>query len=219
MEFDWRTFVVLLALGAAALWVWRSSAVTPPRVPMVPNATPAPEPPPGVPSPVARSMAGAVDTQIPVIMTTGTPVPYDDAEVARLTKLALARLNAGLVTITGGSGGSGGSGGGTVGGSGSGSGDGVTLIAVVDVAKTQDSYKTVAYEIVASVYDPRHNVGMLLTVSLLVPVSGAVYVRRLQAFNKARDDSPLVSASVPAGHATFESPLALLARTRPGGPA
>ena len=184
---NWRTIVVVGVLLAVVWWVWRERSKTKPEVMMQPNLTPAPPLPPGIPLTLGEKMAQLIDTSIPVVLTSGSPVPHDDDEIRQLLRVVLGRLNA--------------------------LGEAVTLTDIVSVAKTQDSYKTVAYDIVCNVYDARANVGMMQTISLLVPMSGTLYIRQY----KMTQDVPskaggggLGAASDPVEYAAYEDPMAVL---------
>lgn len=188
---SWRVVAVVAALALLAWWVLRRPPATAvPELPMRPNATPQPAPLPGVPLSLSTKMAMVVDTQIPVVMTSGTPVPYDDDDIRQVVRSVLAKLNA--------------------------MDESVTVIQVVSASKTQDSYKTVAYDVVASVHDAKENVGMLLDVSALVPVSGKLYVRKLQMHNKAPDTvaGPEAREGGGGGLAAYEDPVALLSKMK-----
>ena len=190
---DWRTVAVIAALALVVWWVWKERSKTKPDVAMRPNVSPAPVPPPGIPLDLSSKMARVVDTAIPVVMTSGRPVPYDEDEVGQLVRRVLARLNS--------------------------MGENVSLIKVISVSKTQDSYKTVTYDLVISVFDATNNVGMMLTVSILIPVSGAMYVREFRLYHRdgAVERGPN-AASDPSlgtgGFAAFEDPAAVLAKMK-----
>lgn len=181
---NWRTFLVIAALALVVWWVWRERGKKR-RVKMQDNVSPPPVPPPGVPLTLTEKMAQVVDTAIPVVMTSGTSAAYDDTEVVKVANAVLARLNA--------------------------LGEKVALIKVTSASKTVDSYKTVSYDLVVSAYDPRANVGVLLAISVLVPVSGKMYVRTLKMYHEAEDKTPGPrAASDPVDLAPFEGPLDVL---------
>lgn len=184
---NWRTLLVIAALAVAVWWVW-SRKTTKPEVPMVSNVTPAPTPPAGIPKTLAEKLAMAVDTQIPVVMTSGSAVPHDEDEINRIVASVLARVNA--------------------------LNESVTLINVVTASKTQDSYKTVSYDVVANVFDAKGHVGVMIVTNVLIPVSGTMFVRELRLYHAAdKNDGPR-PASEPAGHAPYESPLDVLNTTK-----
>lgn len=185
---NWRVMVIVGVMAVVAWWVWRRMAKTKPDVVMTPNATAPPQPPAGIPLSLVEKMARAVDTQIPVVMTSGTAVPYDEDEIARMARTVLGKLNA--------------------------QDESVSLVSVASVSKTQDSYKTVSYDMVLNAYDARNNVGLMLSVSTLVPVSGKLYIRKFSLFHTKDDNSGPGPASEPAGHAAYQSPLQALANTK-----
>lgn len=186
-RWNWRVIAVVAALGLVAWWAWKQQT-TVPEVPMQNNATPPPDPPAGVPLSLTQKMAMLVDKQIPVVMTSGSAVPYDDDEIARLVRVVLGRLNS--------------------------MDESVSPITTASVSKTQDSYKTVTYDIVANVHDARARVGLMVFLQVLVPVSGKMYIRQLRLYNdKDRGDGP-AAASGPAGPAPYESALEVLAKTK-----
>lgn len=187
---NWRTLVIVGVMALVAWWVWRRTARTKPEVAMTPNATAPPQPPAGIPLGLAEKIARVVDTQIPVVMTSGASVPYDEDEINRMARTVLGKLNA--------------------------MDESVSLVGVASVSKTQDSYKTVSYDLILNAYDARNNVGLMLSVSTLVPVSGKLYVRKFSLFHTKDDDSGPGPASEPAGHAAYQSPLQALANTKLG---
>lgn len=188
---NWPLAVTIAALALVVWWVWRERSKTKPEVPLVPNVTPPPVPPPGIPLTLAEKMAKVVDTAIPVVMTSGSTVPYDDDEINQLVRRVLARLNA--------------------------MGESVSLIKVVSSSKTQDSYKTVSYEIVISAFDSKSTVGLMLTISALVPVSGTLYVRTFKLYHnappreKATTAEPSAAYDQPSLYAQYEDPVKVLA--------
>lgn len=182
---NWRAIAVLALLAAVVWWLWRLQDTAKPKVPMLAN-TPAPQVSlPGVSSTLLTKIARVPDVQIPVVMTSGSVVPYGEDEVRQIVRRVLERLNA--------------------------MGESVSLIQVVSVSKTLDSYKTVAYELVISVHDSKQTVGMMLSLSVLVPVSGEVYVRSFRPYNTTVDTGP-PGAGDHAGSvfAEFEDPVAVL---------
>lgn len=153
----WRTLLVVAAIALAAylVWRWRHSVVEDvPQVQMTSNATPPPEAPAGTPASLPAKMAQVVDTQIPVVMTAGEAVPYDEDEVKGIVKGVLDQLNA--------------------------RDENVTLIQLVNTSKTVDSYKTVAYDVLVNVHDNKANVGLQLFMSVLVAATGKRFVRALR---------------------------------------
>lgn len=183
--FTWRTMLVIAALAAAAWWVWRESPRKKPAVALQSNVTPPPPAPPGVPMTLTTKMAQAVDTQIPVVMTSGSVVQHDDDEIRSIVRKVLSRLND--------------------------MGEAITLLQIASAAKTQDSYKTVSYEIVAQVFDSRENVGMSIVIHALVPLSGQLYVRTLRLQNTPDDGKgPAGVEGRGAGLAAYEDPVAVL---------
>lgn len=182
---NWRVIAVIAALVLVAWWVWRQSSKTKPDVPLRSNDATAPLAPPGIPLTLTEKMARAVDTVIPVVMTSGTLVPHDDDEIRQLVRKVFSRLNA--------------------------MGEAVTLIKVVSASKTQDSYKTVSYEMVLNAHDAVHNVGVMLTLAVLIPASGKLYVRQFRLYHDAEKTDPGPgAASEPAGLAAYEDPMKVL---------
>ena len=184
---SWRNLAVIAVLAIALWWVWRRYARKAPAVRLVPN-TPAPlAVQPGVPPTLVTRLAQSTDTQIPVVMTSGSQVPYDDADIKQIVQRALDRLNS--------------------------LGEKVSLIQVVSASKTQDSYKTVAYDIVISAYDGKENVGVKLSLSALVPVTGKVYIRAFKLFNTPSEKDagpPGPGADPTAEFARYEDPVSVL---------
>jgi hypothetical protein len=182
----WESLVLILVLACAVWWVWKR-AIAKPKVDMQPNATAPPVPPPGIPVTITAKMARVVDPLIPVVMTSGATVPYTEDEVNQIVRSVLGRLNS--------------------------LDEQVTLIQVVSVSKTQDSYKTVAYDIAMNVYDARENVGMQLLTTVLVPVSGLMYVRQLKLASETADTNAAPrgrDAVEKGGVAVYEDPVAVL---------
>lgn len=186
---NWRTVIVTAVLMGLAWLVWRHQGETVPVVETTPNVTPPPVPPPGVPTTLTAKLAAAVDTEIPVVMTSGSPVQYDDDEIKQTVRSVLARVNA--------------------------AGESLTLIQVASAAKTVDSYKTVAYDIRANVHDSKENVALLLTIAALVPVSGKLYVRSFRLSQDAEETRPGLPGPEPAGGlAEYEDPVAILGKIK-----
>lgn len=189
---SWRVLLVVAAMALVAYWVWQSHAKKRPPVLVLPN-TPAPtDPMPGVPPNLIAKLARVADTQIPVVMTSGTPVPHGEDEIRQIVRQALARLNA--------------------------LDERVSLIQVTSAAKTVDSYKTVAYDIVISVHDGRENVGVLLSLAVLVPVSGKLYIRSFRMFNSPSDRDPGppgAGSDLSGAHAPFEDAVSVLRGMKP----
>ena len=196
MELPWGLHVkhlVMLAVAVLVLWwLWRRSATTraEPDVPLLQASAAQPAPPatafPGVPQTLLQKMSAAQDTNIPVVMTSGSPVQYDDTEIENVVKNALDKVNA--------------------------QDENLTLMSVSSASKTQDSYKTVAYDVVANVYDSKTLVGLLISVSVLVAADGKTYLKTLKLYNDVPDPmSSLQSAADPAGQATYSDPLDILA--------
>lgn len=154
----WRTLLIVAAIALAAYLVWRwrrgAAAEDVSQVQMTSNATPPPEPPAGTPASLPAKMAQVVDTQIPVVMTAGEAVPYDEDEVKGVVKGVLDQLNA--------------------------RDESVTLIQVVNTSKTVDSYKTVAYDLLVNVHDNKASVGLQMFMSVLVAATGKRFVRALR---------------------------------------
>ena len=184
--FAWRTVAVFAVLLLAAWWLWTTYNPAEPRVPVA--ALPAPEPAPaGLPEPLVQKMQSAQDEAAPVVMTAGTPVEYDDDEVADVARRALGRVNA--------------------------QGEALALLQVVSAKKTVDAYKTVAYELVCNTYDTKTNVGVLLSIKALLDVNGKLYISQLRPYHSVPDPmAHLGAASDPAPPADFEDPLELLAK-------
>lgn len=183
---DWRVLLVLLVLVGVAWWIWTKKTQKP-EVPLTPNITSPPPAPPGISKSLVEKMAMATDKQIPVVMTSGTPVPYDTDEIHRIVNTVLGKVNA--------------------------MNESLTFISLASASKTQDSYKTVSYDIVANVYDSKNNVGIMVTINVLIPVSGFMYVRTLQLFHAHGKEDGLRAASEPVRMAAYESPLDVLAGT------
>lgn len=183
---NWRTILVVAVLLAAVWWIWRERSKTKPEVVLQPNATPAPPLSPGIPVSLGEKMARLVDTAIPVVSTSGAPVPHDDDEIRQLVRVVLGRVNA--------------------------MGESISLMNIVSVSKTQDSYKTVTYDIVCNVYDAQANLGMMHTISVLIPVSGTLYIREYKMTQDvpSKAGAGLGAASDPAEFAAYEDPLAVL---------
>lgn len=188
---NWRTLAVIALIGLVAWWVWTNQPKKMPDVVMQPN-TPAPVAQvPGVPPTVVSKMARVADTQIPVVMTSGTAVQYGDDEIRQVIRQVLDRLNA--------------------------MDEKMTLIQVASASKTVDSYKTVAYDIVASMYDSRENVGMLVAMSVLVPASGKLYVRSLKLHNSPSESNPGppgAGENPRGGLAEYEDPVTVLRKMK-----
>lgn len=186
---NWRTVIVTAVLLGLAWWVWRRQGETVPPVEVTPNITPPPVPPPGVPTTLTAKLAAAVDTEIPVVMTSGSPVQYDDDEIKQTIRTVLARVNA--------------------------AGEYLTLIQVASAAKTVDSYKTVAYDIRANLHDSKENVGLLVSMAVLVPVSGKLYVRSFRLAQDAEETNRgLPGPETAVGFAGYEDPVAILGKTK-----
>lgn len=193
METTWRALLVVAAVALAAYMVWRwrkaEGAATVEPAPMTSNVTPAPQAPVGTPASLPAKMAAMVDPQIPVVMTAGAPVPFDDEEIKGVVNGVLAQLNA--------------------------RDEDVTLIQLVNSSKTADSYKTVAYDVLANVHDNRANVGLQIFLSVLVAATGTRYVRALrmaQSPEQPATQGPEGAGSAAAGGnlAPFEDPVEAL---------
>lgn len=181
----WSNVVLIAALAFVVWWVWRRTRSNRPQAPMA-QVTPAPPKLlPGISVALPVKLAKAADTRIPVVMTSGSQVPYDDAEVKTVVQQALDRVNA--------------------------QDEKLTLIQVVSASKTLDSYKTVSYNVVISVHDSKENVGMMLALTALVPTSGKLYVRSFNLFNTAQDKDPgPPGTGDEAPLAKFEDPMTIL---------
>lgn len=188
-ELDWRTVVVLLAVLGVAWWVWKHYPDAQPVVQLENNATPAPATPQGIPATLTQKLAAAVDAQIPVVMTSGSAVQYDDDEIAQITRAILAKINS--------------------------QDEQLTLIQVASAAKTVDSYKTVSYEMRASVYDAKENISVLIDIGVLIPASGTMYIRKLRLSQDAPETvgGPAAYESA-GGMAAFEDPVAVLSKVK-----
>lgn len=188
---NWRTLTVLAVIAAVAWWVWRRKTTVPP-VALQPNTPPpAVAAPPGIPATLPAKMAQVTDTRIPVVMTSGSQVPYGDDEIKQIVGQALERLNS--------------------------LDERVSLIQIVSSAKTQDSYKTVSYEIVINVHDARERVGLTMAISALVPVSGKLFLRAFKLYNTPADKDagpPPATLNGGAGFAPFEDPVSILRQLR-----
>ena len=203
MELPWGIQIkhlVILAVAALVLWwLWRRSATTrtEPDTPLQADAilpTPKASSIPGVPQTLLQKMSNAQDTRIPVVMTSGSPLQYDNAEIEDVVKGALAKVNA--------------------------QDEQLTLISIASASKTQDSYKTVEYTAVANVYDAASLVGLLVSVSALVAADGKAYLKTLKLYNDVPDPmASLHSAADPTGPATFDDPLDVLASFKVTSPA
>lgn len=191
-RFGWRTVAVLAVLAWVVWWVWRRQGPRVPTVELQPNTAPPPPPLPGVPLTLTAKMAKVVDTQIPVVMTSGTSVPFDEDDIRQVVRVVLARLNA--------------------------LDESVSFIQQVSASKTQDSYKTVAYDLVVSVHDAKENVGLTLAISVLVAVSGTLYVRKLEHFNKSptQEQGPAGIENGRGGLAAYEDPVSILSQMKVG---
>lgn len=190
---SWRAVLVIAALAAVAWWVYREHGKTRPVVEMQPNVTAPPVPPPGVPLSVAAKMAAAVDELIPVVMTSGATVQYDDSEIRQIVRKVLDRVQD----------------------------ENLTLIQVASASKTIDSYKTVAYDIVVNLHDSRENVGLLVSISALVPLSNTLYVRSFRMVHSPEDPTAGPAGLEPGGGdrglAAYEDPVTVLSKmTLPG---
>ena len=183
----WKMVAVLALLAGAAWWVWGRQSPARPAVAERPNA-PAPSlpPAPGLSATLLSKMERCADTQIPVVMTSGSSVPWGEDEVRLVIQHALNRLNE--------------------------MDEQVTFLQRVSVSKTVDAFKTVAYDIVTHVYDARQNVGLMVSLSALVPVSGRLYVRSLRLSNSQADTGPPGAGGTPADgeFAAYEDPVAQL---------
>ena len=189
---SWRNIAVIAALAFIVWFVWNRMARKAPEVRLERN-TPAPvDLLPGVPQTLVTHLAQTTDEAIPVVMTAGKAVPYDDDDIRQVVRQALDRLNS--------------------------LGEKVTFIQVVSASKTVDSYKTVAYEVVFSAYDGRENVGVKLSLSALVPVSGKLYLRAFTMFNTPgqKDAGPPGPGADPrAEFAAYEDPVSVLRSLKP----
>lgn len=188
-EHDWRTVLVLLVLAGVAWWIWKHRGDTQPPVQLQSNITPAPATPQGIPQTLTQKLAAAVDTQIPVVMTSGSAVQYDEDEVAQIVRAILTKINA--------------------------QDEQLTLIQVASTTKTIDSYKTVSYEMRASVYDAKENISVLIDIGVLIPVSGTMYIRKLRLSQDAAETvgGPAAYEAV-GGLAAFEDPVAVLSKVK-----
>lgn len=189
--------VVAVALVLLGGWWWWTRQVHDDTVavplPVVSLPSP-PVSPPGIPPTLVDKITRAVDVSIPVVVTSGAPMPYTDSEIARVASAALSRVNS--------------------------QGENLVLISVASASKTQDSYKNTAYELVVNAHDSVAGIGLLLTISLVVSETNAVYVRAMRLFNDVPDPmASLRTASDPAGHATFEDPLDMLSKFKVGATA
>lgn len=186
---SWRTVLVIGIMAAIVWYIWRRGWKTKPTVPLTNNSSPAPPAPAGISLTFTEKLARLVDTAIPVVMTSGSVVQYDEDEIGQIVRQVLQRLNA--------------------------MGESVTLMKVVDVSKTQDSYKTVTYDILINVHDAITRVGLLLNLSVLIPVSGTLYIRKFQMYNKPESQGAgLQAATDPAGFASYDSPLQVLSNLK-----
>lgn len=185
-----RLVLVLAVVAALAWWILRhQGADKRPLVQMESNATPAPPAPPGIPPNLPEKLAIAVDTQIPVVMTSGSPVQYGEDEIAQIVRSVLARINH--------------------------MDEQLTLIQVASASKTTDSYKTVSYDIRASVHDSRDNISMLLDMAVLIPVNGSLYIRKLRLAQDAADPTKGPAGFEPAGGlAAYDDPVAVLGKMK-----
>lgn len=187
----WHAVVVIVVLVVVAWWVWKRHAKTAPTVPVQENTRAPTDSLPGISPNIETKLARVPDTQIPVVMTTGSTMQYGDDEIRHIIRQALERLNS--------------------------MDEQVSLIQVTSASKTQDSYKTVAYDLVFSVHDARENVGMLLSLSALVPVSGKLYVRSLKMYNTPadRDPGPAAAGSTQRENlAEYEDPVSALSKVK-----
>lgn len=186
----WRTLLVVAALALAVYLIWkgRAAAATDTPLPeMASNVSAPPAPPVGAPATLATNMAELVDTQIPVVMTAGAPVPYGEEEIKDTVNAVLQQLNA--------------------------KGQHVTLIQVVNATKTVDSYKTVSYDILANLHDHVTNVALQVVLGVLVAVTGTRYIRVLRMAQSPADSAqgPQGAAVGEApGPAPFEDPVVAL---------
>ena len=187
----WRHVVVVAVMVLLVWWLFSRSSTRSNDAPLEPNPTPARTPAsearlPGVPQTLLKKMEAAQDANIPVVMTSGSAVEYGDNEVEDIAKAALARVNV--------------------------QNEDLNLIALASVSKTIDAYKTVAYDIVANVFDTKATVGIMVSIIVLVASTGKVYLRTLRMYNDGPDPmASLGTASDPTGPATYQDPLALLA--------
>ena len=181
----WLAVVAALAL---AVW-WVMTRAKKPELYLQDNEAAPPPVPPGVPLSLVEKMASLVNPKIPVVMTSGSAVPYDDADVRQVLREVLDKLNA--------------------------LGEAVSLIHVVNVSKTVDSYKTVTYDIVFNVHDAKAIVGLMLAVTVLVPNTGVRYIRRFELFHKPTTEGPTGTPEVNSRElAAFEDPLTMLSKTK-----
>ena len=172
---SWRTLLIVAAVALAAYLVWRGRASQAPQPEMTSNVSAPPVPPVGAPLTLAAKMAQLVDTQIPLVMTAGAPVQYGEDEIRDTVNGVLQQLNA--------------------------KGESVVLIQVIDAAKTVDSYKTVAYDVLANLHDHKASVALQVVMSVLVAATGARYIRSLRMAQ-----SPADSAQGPQGVGVGEAP-------------
>ena len=192
---EWTHVAVILALAlVVAWWVWGRQGRDEAVATMPAGAQPLPAAPdalPGIPLTLLDKLRRAVDVSIPVVVTSGAPMQYTDSEIAQVANAALSRVNS--------------------------QGERLTLISVASASKTQDSYKNAAYELVVNAHDATAGIGLLLAISLVVPETNAIYVRAMRLYNDVADPmASLQTASDPAGHATFEDPLDMLAKFKVG---
>lgn len=154
------------------------------------NPSTMPDPLPGISPNITSKMQRVADANIPVVMTSGSTVPYGDKEIKDVVSHALGRLNA--------------------------MGEHVVPIQIVSSSKTIDSYKTIAYEVTFNAHDFTSNVSMLLSLSALVPVSGQVYVRSLRMSSTSSDANAGPAAGNPEDveFATYEDPVAALSKVK-----
>lgn len=185
--------LVTVVLVAVAVWWWFRRQPPEPPVRIVANTPPPQGVPdlPGVPITLLEKIKASVDVDIPLVVTSGTPMQYADGEIEEIVKAVLRRINA--------------------------RGETLTLLSVTSASKTVDAFKTVAYEITALAFEPKANFGLALEMSVLVPVTNKVYIKSLRMANDKPDTMPnLGSASDPVAPAPYEDPLDVLASVNAG---
>lgn len=131
-------------------------------------AMPPPPPPPSKPragthpdTPVDAVFRSVVDADIPVpraTMFTGDAMPHTEDEIKAVLANVLERVND-ASTLD------------------------LRLVAVDNVRKTVDAYKTLYYTITAAVYSPPGNVGIKIQAGVVVPPSSVMYLHDLRTFN------------------------------------
>lgn len=190
-------FAWMLAAGAVAYGAWHYHQTKQPQARMVPVPTQTERytqvgvnrtylqptlPKPADNSPLAPSLAKAVDPLVPQQGGSTEALPHADQEIKNVVQGVIHRVNVRSPNL------------------------GLTVVDITNVRKTVDSYKTIRYEADVGVHSTTKAYSSKIGIAVDMTAEGRTYIRAAKVHNAAKDNK--IGGAAPSNGVGFEEKYA-----------